>query len=70
VRTNIEIDDELMEQVMRGSGAKTKKAAVEAAMRKFVLLQKQAEALRSLRGAAVWEGDLEESRLNRFPDQW
>jgi Arc/MetJ family transcription regulator len=68
MRTNIDIDDELMKQVMEGSGAKTKKAAVETAMRRFVQLQQQEEAIHSLRGIAVWEGDLEESRLGRFVD--
>jgi Arc/MetJ family transcription regulator len=49
MRTNIEIDDQLMKKVMRGSGARTKKAAVEAAMRLYVQLQDQAK-IRELRG--------------------
>ena len=33
MRTNIDIDDRLMAQAMRRSGARTKKAAVEAGLR-------------------------------------
>jgi Arc/MetJ family transcription regulator len=68
MRTNIEIDDRLMKKVMRGSGARTKKAAVETAMRLYVQLQDQEKALNQLWGAAHWEGNLEESRLGRIED--
>jgi Arc/MetJ family transcription regulator len=68
MRTNIEIDDRLMKKVMRGSGTRTKKAAVETAMRLYVQLQDQEKALNQLWGAAQWEGNLEESRLGRFED--
>jgi Arc/MetJ family transcription regulator len=39
MRTNIEIDDKLMKQAMKATGATTKKAAVEAALRKLVALK-------------------------------
>ena len=68
MRTNIEIDDRLMKKVMRGSGTRTKKAAVETAMRLYVQLKDQEKALNQLWGAAQWEGNLEESRLVRFED--
>lgn len=67
MRTNIEIDDKLMKKVMRGSGARTKKAAVEAAMRLYVQIKAQ-EKIRQLRGKVQWEGNLEQSRLSRFED--
>lgn len=67
MRTNIDIDDELMQQTMAATGAVTKKAAVDAAMRLAVQLHKQGEAIRKLRGIG-WEGDLNEMRRNRFPD--
>jgi Arc/MetJ family transcription regulator len=35
-RTNIVLDDELVAQAMARAGVKTKKAAVEAALRAFV----------------------------------
>jgi Arc/MetJ family transcription regulator len=56
MRTNIEIDDELMRQAMAATGTTTKKAAVEEALRLTVQLKRQGEAIRSLRGLAVWRG--------------
>ena len=57
MRTNIEIDDQLMSQAMRRSGARTKKAAVEAGLR--LLAQTHAQgSIRRLRGKVQWEGDL------------
>ena len=49
MRTNIEIDDQLMHQAMRSSGARTKKAAVEAGLRLLVRIHSQT-AIRQLRG--------------------
>ncbi len=67
MRTNIEIDDELMRQAMSLTGKFTKKAAVEEALRLSVQLDRQAQALRRLWGIG-WEGDLQEMRAARFPD--
>ena len=39
MRTNIEIDDKLMKQAMKATGTTTKKAAVEACLRKLVALK-------------------------------
>ena len=61
MRTNIEIDDRLMKQAMRSSGARTKKAAVEKGLRLLVQTRGQA-VLRRWRGKIKWEGDLAESR--------
>jgi len=64
VRTNIDIDDGLMRQAMRSSGARTKKSAVEAALR--LLVQTHAQGgIRALRGKVRWEGNLNRSRLGR-----
>lgn len=65
MRTNIVIDDALMEQAMRASGAKTKREAVEAALRLVVGLKRQ-EEMRRLRGKLKWEGDLGEMRRDRW----
>ena len=54
MRTNIEIDDELMARAMRLSGLATKRAAVEEALRLLVRIREQAEAARSLKGLG-WE---------------
>jgi Arc/MetJ family transcription regulator len=67
MRTNIEIDDQLMRKAMRSSGARTKKAAVEAALRLLVEIKEQSSILR-LRGKVHWEGDLNKSRRSRFAD--
>ena len=56
MRTNIEIDDELMNKALAASGATTKKAAVEEALRLMVQLKAQGEALRELWGSATWVG--------------
>ncbi len=64
MRTNIDIDDRLMRQAMRRSGAPTKKATVEAALRLLVETHAQ-RAIRQLRGKVQWEGDLNQSRLGR-----
>jgi Arc/MetJ family transcription regulator len=61
MRTNIVIDDQLMAEAMRVSGCKTKKEAVEQALRLLVRRSEQQE-IRNLRGRVHWEGDLEEMR--------
>jgi Arc/MetJ family transcription regulator len=64
VRTNIDIDDRLMRQAMRRSGARTKRAAVEAGLKLLAETHAQG-SIRRLRGKVVWEGDLNQSRLTR-----
>ena len=64
MRTNIEIDDQLVSKAMRSSGARTKQAVVEAGLRLLVKTYSQT-AIRKLRGKVQWEGDLNESRLGR-----
>ena len=56
MRTNIEIDDELMRQAMEISEGKTKKAVVEEALWRMVKLKRQGDALGNLRGIATWVG--------------
>lgn len=67
MRTNIDIDDELMEKAMKAGGVKTKKAVVDEALRLFVRLKAQA-GIRELFGTVQWEGDLQQTRQNRLPD--
>ncbi len=64
MRTNIELDDALVERAMRSSGARTKRAVVEAALQLLVKTHEQG-AIRKLRGKVLWEGDLNASRLDR-----
>ena len=67
MRTNIDIDDELLAKTMKVTGQHTKKAAVEEAMRRAVRQQELRDALDSLRGIG-WEGDLDAMRRGRFYD--
>ena len=57
MRTNIVIDDELMKQVLKLSGLKTKREAVEAGLKTLLRLKRQ-EQIRDYRGKLRWEGDL------------
>ena len=64
MRTNIDIDDDLMREAMRASGEPTKRAVVEHALRLLVQTRGQAR-MRRLRGKVTWRGDLNESRRAR-----
>jgi Arc/MetJ family transcription regulator len=63
VRTNIVIDDRLMAEAMRLSGARTKRQVVEESLRLMVRLRKQ-ERVRAARGRLRWSGDLEAMRVD------
>lgn len=63
MRTNIDIDDTLMNEAMEASVAATKKAAVEKGLELLVQVKKQ-NGLRKLRGKLEWEGDLAEMRTD------
>jgi len=65
MRTNIVIDDELLDEAKQLTGLKTKHAVVEQALKTLIMIQKQ-EKTRSLRGKLRWEGNLVETRRNRF----
>jgi Arc/MetJ family transcription regulator len=64
MRTNIEIDDELLAQAMKASGLKTKKATVEEALRRLVRQHRQKHAIADMAGLG-WDGDLDEMREGR-----
>lgn len=64
MRTNIVIDDDLMNNAIKASGLKTKREAVELGLRILIAL-KQQEGIKSLRGKLKWDGNLEEMRTNR-----
>ena len=65
MRTNIEIDDQLMADAIKATGAKTKRDAVEESLRRTVRAQRQLEALRGLRGLG-WDGDLDDMRTSKY----
>lgn len=68
MRTNIEIDDKLMNDVLKETGLATKKAAVEEGLRLLLQIRRQAAAIRKLRGKVKWEGNLDSWREDRSWD--
>jgi len=58
------IDDKLMRDTLRATGLKTKREAVEAALRTLLRMSKQGE-IRRLRGKLDWQGDLDAMRSDR-----
>ena len=65
MRTNIEIDDELMAEAMRRTGLRTKKAVVDEALRRMVQVERQKDFL-ELEG--IWKDDPEAARLAAAED--
>lgn len=61
MRTNIVIDDELMENAFKATGLKTKKDVVEQGLKLLVKRNAQ-QGIRKLKGKVKWEGDLDEMR--------
>jgi Arc/MetJ family transcription regulator len=61
MRTNIVIDDKLLAEAMKLSGARTKREVVEDSLRLLVRL-KQQEKIRGARGKLKWTGELEAMR--------
>ena len=61
MRTNIVIDDRLMERAQALSGLQTKREAVEEGLRLLVRLKEQ-ERIRTARGKLPWDGDLDAMR--------
>ena len=64
MRTNIVIDDQLMNDALKITCLKTKKEAVEEGLKALIKLRKQAD-IRALRGKIKWEGDLDDMRSTK-----
>ena len=64
MRTNSEIDDQLIERALKATGLSTKRAVVEEGLRLLIKLRGQAK-LRESFGKYPMENDLEESRQGR-----
>ena len=64
MRTNIDIDDDLLTAVMRATKQTTKKATVETALRQVLDAHNRTMALAESAGIG-WEGDLEAMRTGR-----
>ena len=64
MRTNIVIDDQLMNETLRLTGLKTKREAVELGLHTLLRLSRQQE-IRGFRGKLDWHGDLEQMRTDK-----
>jgi len=64
MRTNIEIDDDVIREAQRLLGTSTKRETVDLALREVVARHRRLGIL-SLRGKVHWDGDLDESRAGR-----
>ncbi len=61
MRTNIVIDDSLMQEALQVTGLTTKREAVELALKTLIQLRRQGD-IRQFRGRLKWEGNLDEMR--------
>ncbi len=64
MRTNIIIDDALMADVLKATGVKSKREAVELGL-KALLMLKQQEGIKAFKGKLKWDGDVEQMRIDR-----
>ncbi len=61
MRTNIVINDQLMDQAIAASGLKTKRKTIEEALRLMVRVKSQ-QGVKKFKGKLHWVGDLESMR--------
>ncbi len=61
MRTNIEIDENLMAEAMKAMGTKTKRETVEKALEAQIAIKRQLGMLK-FKGKVEWEGDLDRLR--------
>jgi len=61
MRTNIVLDDNMMNTALKLGGFKTKKATIENALKLFIQIKGQ-KNIKGLRGKIKWEGNLDEMR--------
>ena len=61
MRTNIVIDDKLMDDALKVTGYSTKKEAVEQGL-KLLVVRGEQQKIRALKGKLQWEGNLDEMR--------
>jgi Arc/MetJ family transcription regulator len=64
LRTNIDLDDDLIAKAMKVSGAKTKREAVHRGLEALIQHADQRKMLK-FRGKVAWEGNLDELRRDR-----
>lgn len=64
-RTNIELDDTLVKEAFRLTGARTKREVVDIALRRLVERGGLYQAVRRLRGKVAWQGNVDAWRKAR-----
>ena len=64
MRTNVVIDDKLMADALKASGARTKREAVELGLKTLLQVGRQAD-VRRLKGKVNWAGDLDAMRRDK-----
>jgi len=67
MRTNIVLDEKLIEKGKKYTGINTKKELVDFALRELIKRKKR-KGILQLKGKLRWEGDLKEMRRSRFSD--
>ena len=60
-RTNVVLDDELVKEGLRISGAKTIRDLLDRSLKYYLDYHKR-QSMRSLKGSGIWSGDLDELR--------
>ncbi|WP_293876629.1 MULTISPECIES: type II toxin-antitoxin system VapB family antitoxin [unclassified Sphingomonas] len=65
MRTNIEIDENLMAEAMEALGTTTKRDTVIESLRRTIKARRQLAALRGLEGLG-WDGDLDDMRTSKY----
>jgi len=63
-RTNVVLDDKLVEECQKATGIKTRRALIDHALRELLRRERQKKIL-ELKGAVQWEGDLKALRKGR-----
>jgi len=64
MRTNVVIDDRLMETALKLSGLRTKKDAIEAGLKLLVKFNRQGK-IKDFRGRLKWIGNLDKMRTDK-----
>lgn len=64
MRTNVVINDELMESALKASEKKTKKDVIEEGLKLLVKMKSQMK-IKELRGKLKWSGNLEDMRTDK-----
>lgn len=65
MRTNIDLDEEIVDEAMLLTNSKTKKEVVTLALKELIRKMKKQE-LAQLWGSNVWEGDLSKMRESSY----